>query len=141
MGTDRDTARCKRNFVRGLTDETHGNATGIGLSEFTNQRTVDAIDRKITAINCVTGLHPTAAMIPIAFETDREVISTALHTCGLVEPPNSKVIQISDTLHLGEVLVSEAYLPELGTRSDLERISDIVDMAFDANGNLKSICD
>ena len=141
MGTDRDTARCKRIFVRGLTDQTHGNATGIGLSEFTNQRTVDAIDRKITAINCVTGLHPTAAMIPIAYETDREVISTALHTCGLVEPPNSKVIQISDTLHLGEVLVSEAYLPELGARSDLERISDIVDMTFDANGNLKSVCD
>lgn len=137
--TDRDTVRCKRIFVRGLTEETHGNATGIGLAEFTNQRTIDATDRKITAINCITGLHPTAAMLPIAFETDREAITNALHTCGLVEPPQSKVIQIPDTLHLAEVLVSEAYLPQFAERADLESLSEPTDMAFDAQGNLRGI--
>lgn len=137
--TDRDTVRCKRIFVRGLTEETHGNATGIGLAEFTNQRTADAIDRKITAINCITGLHPTAAMIPIAFETDRESITNALHTCGLVEPPQSKVIQIPDTLHLAEVLVSEAYLPQFAEREDLEQLSEPADMAFDQHGNLQDV--
>jgi hypothetical protein len=140
-GTDRDTVRCKRIFVRGLTEETHGNATGIGISEFTNQRTADAIDRKITAINCITGLHPTAAMIPIAYETDREAISQALHTCGLVEPPNAKVVQIKDTLHLADVLVSEKYLDELSGRNDLERLSEPEEMAFDANGNLRAVDD
>lgn len=138
-GTDRDTVRCKRIFVRGLTDETHGNATGIGIAEFINQRTSDAIDRKITAINCITGLHPTAAMIPIAYETDREAISNALHTCGLVEPDRSRVVQIRDTLHLGEVLVSEAFLAELPGRDDLEKISEPGDMAFDAAGNLHDV--
>ena len=138
-GTDRDAVRCKRIFVRGLTDETHGNATGIGLSEFTNQRTSDAIDRRITNINCVTGLHPTAAMIPMAFETDREVVTNALQTCGLVEPQNARVVQISDTLHLGEVMVSEAYLPELSGRADLERISDLAEMAFDVDGNMHAV--
>lgn len=137
--TDRDTVRCKRIFVRGLTEETHGNATGIGIAEFTNQRTADAIDRKITAINCITGLHPTAAMIPIAFETDREVIANALHTCGLVEPPQSKVIQIPNTLHLAEVLVSEAYLPQIAERSDLQQISEPADMALDQHGNLHDV--
>ena len=140
-GTDRDTVRCKRIFVRGLTEETHGNATGIGISEFTNQRTADAIDRKITAINCITGLHPTAAMIPIAYETDRDAISQALHTCGLVEPPNAKVIQIKDTLHLSDVLVSEKYLDDLSGRNDLERLSEPEEMAFDANGNLRAVDD
>lgn len=137
--TDRDNVRCKRIFVRGLTDETHGNATGIGISEFTNQRTVDAIDRKITAINCITGLHPTGAMIPIAYDTDREVVANALHTCGLVEPSHSKVVQISDTLHLGEVMASEAYLAELVGRDDLEKIAELREMAFDAEGNLQPV--
>jgi hypothetical protein len=137
--TDRDTVRCKRIFVRGLTEETHGNATGIGIAEFTNQRTADTIDRKITAINCITGLHPTAAMIPVAYDTDREAISNALHTCGLVEPPHSKVIQIPDTLHLAEVLVSEAYLPQLPERTDLEQLSEPADMGFDTGGNLKAV--
>lgn len=134
--TDRDYVRCKRIFVRGLTEETHGNATGIGLAEFTNQRTADAVDRKITAINCITGLHPTAAMIPIAFETDRDAITNALHTCGLVEPPHAKVIQIPNTLHLAEVMVSEAYLPEIVERADLEQISEPLEMDFDSSGNL-----
>lgn len=137
--TDKDSVRCKRIFVRGLTEETHGNATGIGIAEFTNQRTADAIDRKITAINCITGLHPTAAMIPIAYETDREAVSNALHTCGLVEPPHSKVIQIPNTLHLAEVLVSEAYLPQISERIDLEQLTEPKEMAFDSHGNLHSV--
>jgi len=137
--TERDRANCRRIFVRGLTEETHGNATGIGLAEFTNQRTIDAVNRKMTAINCLTGLHPTAAMLPIAFDTDREVVSAALQTIGLVDPPDSRVIQISDTLHLAECLVSEAYLPEVAARPELEILAPAAEMAFDAAGNLFAV--
>ena len=139
VATDRDTVRCRRIFVRSLTAETHGNATGIGMAEFTNQRTIDAVDRKKTAINCITGLHPTAAMLPIAFETDREVIAAALQTAGLVEPENARVIQIQNTLHLAEVRVSEAYLLELAGRVDLEVLEEPQPMPFDELGNLLPI--
>lgn len=134
--TPQDRANCRRIFVRGLTDETHGNATGIGMAEFTNQRTIDAVDRKITAINSLTGLHPTAAMLPIAFDTDREVIAAALQTIGLIEPPDSRVQHISDTLHLAECLVSEAYWSAAREREDLTILEDPREMAFDAVGNL-----
>jgi hypothetical protein len=137
--TDQDGASVKRIFVRGLTEETHGNATGIGLAEFTNTRTVRAIDARITAINCLTGGHPTAAMVPIAYDTDREVIAAALPTLGLVEPARARVVQIADTLHLGEVLVSEAYLPEVKSRKDLEVIAGPFEMAFDREGNLAPV--
>ncbi len=138
-GTDRDRVHCRRIFVRGLTEETHGNATGIGLTEFTNRRTIDAVDRKITAINCITGLHPTAAMLPIAFETDREVVAAALQTVGLIEPPDARVIQIADTLHLAECLVSRAYLAELQGRGDLTIVDGPTPMTFDAAGNLTDV--
>ena len=134
--TEHDDASVKRIFVRGLTEATHGNATGIGLAEFTNTRTVNQVDRRITAINCLTGGHPTAAMLPIAFDTDREVIQAALPTLGLVEPTKARVVQIANTLHLGEVLVSEAYLPEISQRSDLAIIDGPFEMPFDADGNL-----
>ncbi|MDA0834813.1 MAG: lactate racemase domain-containing protein [Planctomycetota bacterium] len=139
VATENDDTACKRVFVRGLTEETHGNACGIGMAEFTNQRTIDSVDRKITAINALTGGHPTAAMLPIAFPTDREVIAAALDTCGLIEPPDLKVIQIGDTLHMREVMVSEAYIPQLRERSDLEILGEPADMAFDADGNLISL--
>ena len=137
--TANDDVSVKRIFVRGLTEATHGNATGIGIAEFTNTRTINQVDRRITAINCLTGGHPVAAMLPIAFDTDREVIEAALPTLGLVEPANAKVVQIANTLHLGEVLVSEAYLPEIAQRPDLAIIDGPFDMPFDADGNLRPV--
>lgn len=134
--SERDSVACKRIFIRGLTEETHGNACGIGMAEFTNQRTLDQVDLAATRINALTGGHPTAAALPVAFETDREVLDAALQTIGLDEPEQSRVVQISDTLHLREVLVSEAYLGELQQRSDLEVVYGPFDIEFDADGNL-----
>jgi len=134
--TDSDVYRVKRIFIRGLTEETHGNACGLGMAEFTNRRTVENVDRNITQINSLTGSHPSAAAIPVYYDTDREVLENALPTIGLVEPENAVVVQIRDTLHLGEVLVSEACLPEVQEREDLELIDGPFDTPFDADGNL-----
>jgi hypothetical protein len=132
----RDDVCCKRIFIRGLTEETHGNACGIGLAEFTNRRTVEQMDVNVTRINALTGGHPTAAAIPVAFETDREVLTAALQTVGLDEPENAKVVQISNTLNVGDVLVSEAYLPEVERRGDLEIVDGPFEMEFDRDGFL-----
>jgi hypothetical protein len=118
--TERDDVNCKRIFVRGLTEATGGNATGIGIAEFTNERTVAKIDRRVTAVNCVTGSHPTAAAIPIAFPTDRESVEAALMTLGLVEPPDAKILHIRNTLHLSELWASERYLNEVASRTRIE---------------------
>lgn len=132
----RDEVCCKRIFIRGLTQETHGNACGIGLAEFTNRRTVEQMDAQVTRINALTGGHPTAAAIPVTFDTDREVLESALQTVGLDEPEDAKVVQISNTLHVGEVLVSEAYLPEIERRGDLEILDGPLEMEFDPEGFL-----
>ena len=72
----------------------------------------------------------------IWYDTDREVLENAFPTIGLPEPPEARVIQISNTLHLAEVLVSAAYRPEVEQRSDLEIVGLPSDLAFDASGNL-----
>ena len=137
--TEDDTVNCKRIFVRGLTPETHGNACGIGMAEVTNQRTVDQANLVATRINALTGGHPSAAAVPIAFDTDQEAMLAILETVGLVDPADSGIIQIANTLKLGEVLVSEKYTPEVRERSDLEVLSGPDAMAFDAHGNLASV--
>lgn len=134
--TERDEFKVKTIFVRGLTEVTHGNACGIGMCEFTNQRTIDSVDRRITAINCITGGHVQGAALPIAYDTDREVLGNALTTIGLTPPEKARVVQIPNTLQLGEVLVSEACLPQLRERPDLTLVDGPFDMRFDAGGNL-----
>lgn len=137
--TEDDTVNCKRIFVRGLTRETHGNACGIGMAEVTNQRTVDQANLVATRINALTGGHPSAAAVPIAFESDQEAMLAILETVGLVDPVDSGIIQIANTLKLGEVLVSEKYSSEVQERSDLEVLSGPDAMAFDAHGNLAPV--
>ncbi|MSR59661.1 MAG: DUF2088 domain-containing protein [Planctomycetaceae bacterium] len=134
--TENDTVAVKTIFIRGLTEATHGNACGLGMSEFTNQRTIDSVDRRITAINAITGGHPPAAATPISFETDRDVLENALPTIGLTDPEHAKIVQISNTLHLAEVLVSDVYLSEIEKRDDLEIIDGPHEMEFDDDGNL-----
>ncbi|MGC3965874.1 MAG: lactate racemase domain-containing protein [Pirellulales bacterium] len=60
--------------VRSLTEETHGNATGLGMAEFCRSRVLEQIDVKKTRINCLTGGHVAAGMTPFDYPTDREIL-------------------------------------------------------------------
>ncbi len=134
--TELDDARVRRIFIRSLTEQTHGNACGIGLAEFTTRRAAAQIDAQITRVNCITAGHPTAAMLPVICENDREAIEDALSTIGLTPPEHSRVIHIQDTLHLETVLVSEAYAAEIPKQSRLEIVDRPAPMAFDSGGFL-----
>ena len=120
----------------GLTEESYGNAIGIGNADFTTRRLVDKIDMKPTLINAITACAPNGAKIPPAYDTDREAIETALSCIGLTPPEKARVIRIRSTLMLGEIEVSEAFLPELAKRPELKRLTDPAPLPFDAAGRL-----
>ena len=122
--------------IRGLTPKTHGNASGIGISELCRQRVVDEMDKAITYMNCETAGHLSAAMIPIPKKTDREIVDLSLTSVGMVEPPQAQLMWIRDTLHLSELECSEAYLEEARERSDLTILEQPRPLPFDAAGNL-----
>ena len=94
------------------------------------------MDVKITRINCLTGGHPTGAMLPLDYPTDRECLDAALPTIGLTEPPQARLLWVHNTLDVAEVECSVAYLNEARERSDLEIINDPRPLPLDAAGNL-----
>ncbi len=128
----------KRIVVRGLTEATHGNASGIGMASFVTTRTLRATDMVKTRINCLTSGHTSAAMLPIDFESDREILDAALPTIGLTDPPHAKILWITNTLEIAEVECSAFYLPEAKERPDLEILTPLRSLAFDSDGNLSS---
>jgi hypothetical protein len=128
-------------IVRGLSKATHGNATGIGIAEFCRRRVVDAMDVCATRTNCQTGSHITAAMLPLFYDTDREILEVALSAIGLTSPENSRLMWIRNTLELAEVECSEPYLDEARQRSDLEILGEPRKLPFDKDGNLPEIGD
>jgi hypothetical protein len=119
-----------------LTDESYGNAVGIGNADFTTRLLVDKIDMKPTLINAITACAPGGAKVPPTYDTDREAIETALSCIGLTPGDKARVIRIRNTLMLGELDVSEAYAPELAKRPDLTAIGQPQPLSFDAAGRL-----
>jgi hypothetical protein len=134
---DDEYPKVRRIIVRGLTPETKGNAAGIGIAEFCHRRVIDETNYEITRINCLTGGHPGGAMLPVYYDTDREILENALSTVGMVAPENAKVMRIRNTLELAELECSVAYLESARAHERLEILSDPYDMPFDASGDLE----
>jgi hypothetical protein len=126
----------KRLFVRDLTAKSKGNAVGIGLADLTTQRLVDKIDYGATYKNCITGISPEKAAVPMHFEADRQAIEVGLGSMGLIPPAESKIIRIKNTNSLEMVAVSAVYGDRLQERSDLEILDGPQAMEFGSDGNL-----
>jgi hypothetical protein len=130
----------RRVYVRDLTPESHGNAIGIGMADFTTTRLVRSIDAEATSMNALTALSINSFKIPMAFGSDREAIPRILETVPLTNGRAHRVVRIHDTLNLEKVEVSESYAEELRKRSDLEPLGPARELSFDAQGNLSPLC-
>ena len=122
-------------FVRGLTERTHGNAAGIGLADFTTRRLVEGMNYQATVINCLTAGYPEGAILPVHFDTDRQVIEAALAIIGLRKPEEARVMRIRNTLALEEMEISEPCLAEK-RETEFSPLGAVSDLRFDAAGNL-----
>jgi hypothetical protein len=116
----------------GLTPETHGNANGIGLADLTTRRLVDAIDYKATYTNVLTTRLWSAGRLPVILETDREAIEVGV---GGTPPEQVRLVRIKDTLHLEELEISAALLPE-ARQAGLVVIGEARPLQFDGTGRI-----
>lgn len=128
--------KVKRIALRGLTKETHGNSIGMGMAEFCKSQLLRETDFAPVRLNAIVSGHVSAAMIPLDFETDREILDAALGTIGMAKPEDAKLLWIHNTLELAEVECSAVYLDEARQRDDLEILIEPRELPFDAAGHL-----
>jgi len=126
----------KKIVVLGLTEETHGNACGIGTADITTLKAVNGIDFTYTFNNVITSTELGGGKIPVFVNTDQEAIAVAVRCCNLVEPPDVKIVRINNTLELNEIEVSLPALEELRGRPDIEILGEPYPVQFDQTGNL-----
>ncbi|HMK51009.1 MAG TPA: lactate racemase domain-containing protein [Thermodesulfobacteriota bacterium] len=127
-----------RIFVRDITEESHGNATGIGMADYITKRLFDKIDYSSTAVNCLTGMGPENGRIPIFFERDRDALAAAHDNSGVLHPQDLRILWAKSTLELENLYASQALLKEARSNRRLEILSDPFEFPFDQNGNLIS---
>jgi len=131
-----ESPRIRHIAVLDLTDESHGNANGVGLADFTTRRLVKKINWDITIKNVLTSTFTKRAMQPITLPDDRAAIEAALESLGYVQPGEARVIQIKNTLQLAGMRVSTPLLSELRQKQNVEIVGQPEEMAFDWTGRL-----
>ena len=122
--------------LRDLTTVSHGNAEGMGLAEFCRRRLLEKVDVDASRVNALTSGHFTGSMVPIDYDTDRDMLQAMLSQIGLAEAPDARLLWIRNTLALTEVECSAAYLDEARTRQDLEILTGLRPLPFGVDGNL-----
>jgi len=129
--------KCSRIVALDISNESHGNALGVGLADVISKRLDDKINWKSTYENVITSGFLARGNRPIVGETDRRAIEIALMCCGRpIEMRNARLARIPNTLHLGVIEVSRKLYEDIKDDPSVELISDFAPIAFDETGSL-----
>lgn len=109
----------QRIVVLDLSDATHGNACGIGLADFITRRAYDKIDYLSTYANVIASANPEAGRVPVVMDNEREAVIAAVRCCK-TDQNQPRIVRITDTLHLGQIEVSENLLPVIKTNQNIK---------------------
>jgi hypothetical protein len=129
--------RILRIAVMDVSDESDGNAVGMGQVDFVPERFAGRVDRDVTTLNALTACAPTGARMPVVLPDDRETILTALRTSP-IRPEGPLVVYVKDTLELEHVLLSEGCRSLVEGRDDIEIVSAPAPLRFDDRNRLQS---
>jgi hypothetical protein len=132
---DPEYPKIKSIVVFDLTDDSHGNATGVGLADIISKKLFNKIDFQATNKNIATSSFLERGKIPFVAENDLEALQLALRNCGSPEKGKERIIRIKDTLHLDELYVSKTILNEIRNNPEIEICSDYKNI-FNEQNNL-----
>ena len=124
----------QRAILRGLTVNTDGNASGIGMFDFALRRAVDAMDPIPTYMNMITAHAPSGANIPITVDTDRQALALAIASAVMVPRTGARIVRIGSTKHLTRMYLSETLLEEARGIDSIVDIGEPFGIGFDEGG-------
>jgi len=127
----------KRLLVFDITEESHGNALGIGLADITTRHLVDKINYKDMYANTITSTFLNRAKIPITTDSEKEAVEIAVKTCWRLEQSDLKLLIMKNTLDLEYLYVSKAVWDEIKDNKNIDACGEWVKLTFTKNGKMK----
>ncbi|TVR59494.1 MAG: DUF2088 domain-containing protein [Spirochaetaceae bacterium] len=103
-----------------LTPASHGNALGVGLADLITDRLYRKIDFEAMNANLFTSTFLERGKIPPVASDAEQAVAYALRTCAKPDPRAASVVRVRDTLHIGDLWVSENAIDEVMKRDDVE---------------------
>lgn len=128
--------KVQRTAMLDISNESHGNGLGVGLSSVITKRLFDKLDLEKMYPNCITSTVLESARIPCIVANDKEAIQLCIRTYVGINKEKVKVVRIPNSLHIEHIMLSEAYYNEVKNYPDLEIESEPAYMEFNKEGNL-----
>jgi len=123
--------------VLDLTDESHGNAAGLGLADITTKRLIDKINWHDTHINVFTSGFIERDRIPVIAENDRQALEWALEIAKVRDPEKARIVRIRDTNTLGVLYISQGLWDEASKNPRIKFVNELT-LKFE-DGNLAPV--
>ncbi|MEJ7613394.1 MAG: DUF2088 domain-containing protein [Candidatus Fervidibacter sacchari] len=111
--------------VLDLTDESHGNAAGLGLADITTKRLIDKINWHDTHINVFTSGFIERDRIPVVAENDRQALEWALEIAKVRDPEKARIVRIRDTNTLGVLYISQGLWEEAARNPRIKFVNEL----------------
>lgn len=130
--------KVQRTCFLNLSEESHGNALGVGLASAITGKIFEDMDVEKMYPNCITSTVLASARIPCVVANDKEAIQICIKTCNKIDQENVRVVRIPNSLHIGEIMLSEAYYEDVkaGKYSGVTALDKPEVLLFDEDGNL-----
>ncbi|CAB1240264.1 lactate racemase domain-containing protein [Clostridium sp. MT-14] len=120
----------KKCVILDLTEESHGNANGVGVSDVITRKLFDKIDFKTMYTNCFTSTYVEPAKVPMVASNSEDAIKMAVKICNGIKNEDTKIVWIKNTMKLENILVSEPLLKEVQLNSSLDILTEPRDLKF-----------
>ena len=135
LGVDEPESPAVKYIVVGdVSEESHGNALGVGLADLTTQRLADQVEREAMNANVITSTFVERAKVPMVLASDEEALRTAIRCNWGVPPEETRLVRIPNTLHLEYLYVSENMVDEALANAETEVVGDPEELRFDPEG-------
>ena len=116
--------------ILSVTERSHGNVIGVGHADICTQNVFDVANLETTYVNSLVATVTSVARMPMILPTDFDAIRAAILTCNISDFSRVRLVRIRDTLHLGELLISEPLVEEVSAKSNVTSVKGPVDMKF-----------
>ncbi len=119
-----------------LAPESHGNATGVGISDLTTDRLIAGIDPSPFRMNNLTARSLWRSKLPLSFPNDKECIQASLESCWRPRWNEIRMAIIPNSLELENLWISKALWENIKTRPEVKLHGNFVDLGFDPENNI-----
>lgn len=112
-------------IIRGVSEASAGNGVGIGMADISTLRCARTLDLGLMYTNSITAGILSPSRLPVFLNNDLEALKVAIRVSAGDHTAAPRICWVRSTLHLDELLVSEALLPELAEKSAVTIMEEV----------------